>query len=418
MARILFMMDFAKGHLLPTFGTAQEFLERGHRVGYAVIPDLEETVWQGGFEVVSIFQDLYPAGTLARLKGGQSPLETDGLSDHWEPLLEGFLDEQIRAWKPDLIIASYFIPLEALILHVRYDLPMAILTPYLRPALLSPAELALEKLIKAETMGFKLLEVAMAKGQNIRKMRQLVEPLDDFPELICCPPEFDVSTVDRGPRVHYIGPSMRLGRGGVANPERDAFLHGLTGDLAGGKSLIYASLGSEIETYREVGARFFSQLFELAGSKMGENLFFLVSLGSCFEHSRLGEVPANVRVCHWVPQMAILERAVAAMTHGGLGTIKECIWHGVPMVVLPVGRDQPENADRVRHHQLGKVVDVEEMTTVDLANALRQVLEEETISQAVGNMKDLFRRREEQRIGVRLLEEILSPVPELSQAMT
>jgi len=41
------------------------------------------------------------------------------------------------------------------------------------------------------------------------------------------------------------------------------------------------------------------------------------------------------------------------VTHAGLGTVHAALAHGVPLVCLPIGRDQPDNAARVEWHGAG-----------------------------------------------------------------
>ena len=57
--------------------------------------------------------------------------------------------------------------------------------------------------------------------------------------------------------------------------------------------------------------------------------------------------PENARIRDWVPHMAILSRTAAVITHAGLSTVMSALANGVPLVCMPMGRDQPLNADRV-----------------------------------------------------------------------
>ncbi len=59
------------------------------------------------------------------------------------------------------------------------------------------------------------------------------------------------------------------------------------------------------------------------------------------------DVPANARVLPFVPHAPLLERAACAITHGGMGATQKAIAHGVPVCVVPFGRDQLEVARRV-----------------------------------------------------------------------
>jgi UDP:flavonoid glycosyltransferase YjiC (YdhE family) len=49
----------------------------------------------------------------------------------------------------------------------------------------------------------------------------------------------------------------------------------------------------------------------------------------------------------------VLPEAAAVVTHAGLGTVHAALAHGLPLVCLPIGRDQPDNAARVEWHGAG-----------------------------------------------------------------
>lgn len=57
--------------------------------------------------------------------------------------------------------------------------------------------------------------------------------------------------------------------------------------------------------------------------------------------------PPNARVETFVPHGPILERAVCAITHGGMGATQKALARGVPVCAVPFGRDQLEVARRV-----------------------------------------------------------------------
>jgi MGT family glycosyltransferase len=59
------------------------------------------------------------------------------------------------------------------------------------------------------------------------------------------------------------------------------------------------------------------------------------------------KAPANAHVKRFIPHRAVLERAVCAVTHGGMGSTQKALTHGVPVCAVPFGRDQLEVARRV-----------------------------------------------------------------------
>jgi UDP:flavonoid glycosyltransferase YjiC (YdhE family) len=56
---------------------------------------------------------------------------------------------------------------------------------------------------------------------------------------------------------------------------------------------------------------------------------------------------ADVRAVEWADHDALMARCDLVVTHGGLGTTLRALAHGRPLLVLPLGRDQHFNAERV-----------------------------------------------------------------------
>lgn len=59
------------------------------------------------------------------------------------------------------------------------------------------------------------------------------------------------------------------------------------------------------------------------------------------------DAPANIRVEQFVPHGPVLDRAICAVTHGGMGATQKALARGVPVCAVPFGRDQLEVARRV-----------------------------------------------------------------------
>jgi MGT family glycosyltransferase len=74
----------------------------------------------------------------------------------------------------------------------------------------------------------------------------------------------------------------------------------------------------------------------------------LVTLGPAMEPGALGsDLPPNVTVVASAPHAQVLEHAAAVITHAGHGTTIKALAAGVPVVAIPLGREQPDNAARV-----------------------------------------------------------------------
>jgi UDP:flavonoid glycosyltransferase YjiC (YdhE family) len=72
----------------------------------------------------------------------------------------------------------------------------------------------------------------------------------------------------------------------------------------------------------------------------------LVTLGPALDGHRF-QTTADIHLCASAPHSAILREAAAVVTHAGHGTVMRALVAGVPLLCLPMGRDQNDNAARV-----------------------------------------------------------------------
>jgi MGT family glycosyltransferase len=79
----------------------------------------------------------------------------------------------------------------------------------------------------------------------------------------------------------------------------------------------------------------------------------VMACGKGLDPATLGPAPSNVLVRQRVPQLEVLARARVFLTHGGMNSTMEGLWHGVPLAVFPQFGDQPLNASRVSELGLG-----------------------------------------------------------------
>ncbi len=86
------------------------------------------------------------------------------------------------------------------------------------------------------------------------------------------------------------------------------------------------------------------------------------------------QVPANARLARWVPHGAVVRRAACVVCHGGMGITQRALAGGVPVCVVPFGRDQAEVALRVAATGCGAVVAPDALTPDALRAAVRQAM--------------------------------------------
>lgn len=86
------------------------------------------------------------------------------------------------------------------------------------------------------------------------------------------------------------------------------------------------------------------------------------------------KIPANAHVERFLPHAPILARAVCAVTHGGAGVTQKALAAGVPVCVVPFGRDQLEIARRVEVSQAGTRLPARRLTPDRLRAKIREAM--------------------------------------------
>ena len=117
-------------------------------------------------------------------------------------------------------------------------------------------------------------------------------------------------------------------------------------------------------------------LFRPLLDSLDGDLSALVTTGRDLDPATLGAVPSRVRIERFVPQAHVLPRCAAVVTHGGSGTTLGALAHGLPLVLVPQGADQFDNAARCVAAGVAVVVRPDELTPNAVRAALRRVLDE------------------------------------------
>jgi MGT family glycosyltransferase len=100
-----------------------------------------------------------------------------------------------------------------------------------------------------------------------------------------------------------------------------------------------------------------------------------------------GPVPRNARVETFLPHTPILARAACAITHGGAGATQKALAAGVPVCVVPFGRDQLEVARRVEVAGAGTRLPAQRLTAARLRDKVRAAM---TMTPGAGRVADGF----------------------------
>jgi glucuronosyltransferase len=98
------------------------------------------------------------------------------------------------------------------------------------------------------------------------------------------------------------------------------------------------------------------------------------------DQSKLGEreglIPSNVKTISWLPQKELLSHRNARLfiSHGGLLSKQETVFHGVPAIFLPIFADQPINAQKAEDDGYAIRLDLGKLTEEILYNSIQAIL--------------------------------------------
>lgn len=82
----------------------------------------------------------------------------------------------------------------------------------------------------------------------------------------------------------------------------------------------------------------------------------------------------NATVVRFVPHSLVLDRAVCAVTHGGMGATQKALARGIPVCVVPYGRDQFEVARRVEVARCGTRLPARKLSPSRLRTSVREAM--------------------------------------------
>ncbi|KAM9718548.1 UDP-glucuronosyltransferase 1A1-like isoform 2-T2 [Menidia menidia] len=107
------------------------------------------------------------------------------------------------------------------------------------------------------------------------------------------------------------------------------------------------------------------------------------------------DVPANVKVMKWLPQNDLLAHpgARAFITHAGSHGLFEGLCHAVPMVMVPLDGDQPDNAHRIQSRGAGVVLNINTVTAETIIQGLTEVINDTRYKENVQRLSDLHKDR-------------------------
>jgi len=151
-----------------------------------------------------------------------------------------------------------------------------------------------------------------------------------------------------------------------------------------GRRLIYVSMG----TLNNDDIGFFKMCIE---AFTGGDHFVMMTTGGRIQPDAFGTLPENVAVYEWVPQVEVLKRAALFISHGGMNSVHDSLYFGVPLLVVPQQFEQTINAMRVVELGAGLMLKKGQVNTQAIRDSAVRLLTESHFKAEAEHIGDSLR---------------------------
>jgi len=340
------------GNLGPVLTAARRLRQRGHRVrvigetcdlaeirqaGFDAIgwrrpallrppaPSHEATVWA---ELVAIFEQVTFGGAL----------------DYAGDTLEALRSEPVDAVLSHDLLAGPVIAAEAM------GVPHALLSPHVCIRPLDGVPICATGFIPTRDLESRVIELA-ARARLMELLHDQLPTLNRARAAFGLPPldhilshydrvdrlligmsaAFDFAATKLPRNIRYVGPLL----------DQPGWARGWTAPWSAdhARPRVLVSLSTSFQNQADLLRRILAAL----GSRDVEAA---VTAGPAMAGENF-TAPPNVTVLSSAPHDLVMQEVDVVVTHGGHGTVARALLHRVPLLVIPMGRDQPDNAARV-----------------------------------------------------------------------
>jgi UDP:flavonoid glycosyltransferase YjiC (YdhE family) len=200
---------------------------------------------------------------------------------------------------------------------------------------------------------------------------------------------FDFPIVPEPANVRYVGPVLEDPDWSHSAP--------VDGIVKSADPLVVVSLSSTFQNQRRTIE---NAITAIAGLPVKG----LVTLGPSMAKERFAAAN-NVTIVPAIPHSQVFPLANAVVTHAGHGTLMRALAHGLPVVCLPMGRDQTDNAARIVHQGAGLKLSAK-AGPHRIAAAINRVLNEPEFTRNAERLKGLILADTRSNQAVQELEKI------------
>lgn len=350
--RVLFTFIGGLGHFRPLVPFASAVAAAGHTVAVAAGPDRCRAVEAAGFAALPVGEGqpepVREVGPLLAPDRERDALELrDGFVRRGAAERVPLYLELFARWRPDVVVCE---------------------------------EVDFGGVLAAEKLGLPYANVQVIASGSFVRPDVVGEAVGELRAGLGLPPDPDLVMPHRHLLISPFPPSFRdpaFPLPGTAFPVRPPV--GPVG--RGEKPTVYFTLGTEFNTESgDLFSRVLAGLHDLP-------VDVVATVGRHVDPAALGPQRPGVRVERFVPQESVLPHCDLVISHGGSGSVIGALAHGLPTVLLPLGADQPQNADQCVRLGVGRALDPVHASPDDVRTAVAEVLADPGCRQAAERVR-------------------------------
>jgi MGT family glycosyltransferase len=364
---IVYSLPFS-GHVNPILPLAAELVQRGEQIFFYATDDFQEVIEHTGATFRS-----YGSLDFTGMSLTDNPFKLIACYLRPFPVLMEKCLPEAQALQPDYIIHDTTAPWGSRIAEILQV-----------PSVGSQAVLLLQNqmLLFNIPQAFRFVTLALQARKETDKLVRMLKSVASTYHLkakslqnsVLCLGDLTIAYTSRAfqpmerffnERFLFIGPSTR---------DRGECLDFPLEQLED-RRVIYISLGTIFNNQ----PGFYRMCLEAFGNTKYQ---VVMPIGKQLRVEDLGPLPDNFLVCPYVPQLQVMSQANLYIGHGGLNTVLEALWYGVPMQLFPQGADQYWVAQRVKQLGAGEASNRLPASAAKLRAQAEQVLTQPAYAQA------------------------------------
>ena len=358
MSRIVFFCIPAHGHTNPTLGVVRELTARGHEVLYYSYTPFREKIEAAGARFIAC--DAFDAEQRLTQEegtgiGSDLALSTRVLVDT-TLALDDMVCAEMERLKPDCIVADSM-AVWGKAVAMKLGIPFVCSTTTFAFNQHS-AKIMKQSVGQMVSMMFSMPKISKQikrlqdRGYPVKSILDIISNDDNTHTIVYTSPQFQPCAETFSDKYAFVGPSIRPAAGEVEKT---------------GEKLVYISMGTVnndmLPLYRNCIEALKDTPYQV-----------ILSVGGQVDPAQFGKLPENIAVYPSVDQIAVLEKADVFLSHCGMNSVSESLYHSVPLVMLPQTSEQGGVA--VRTAQLGAGIRLEKTTPQAIRAAVETVLKD------------------------------------------